>query len=151
MGAALGSELRALDGGHCRGVVRAQGAGRQLYRRRTASRQAACANSAYIAECALAPGSCRQRTGFALPAPYLGRGAAEGLLERTAERTLALETERFGNLADRSRRVAHQRPGVLQPQPGGVLERCFAEHVAMDADQVPGRIDRKSTRLNSSH
>src|SRR3546814_13563633 len=82
MGAALGSELRALDGGHCRGVVRAQGAGRQLYRRRTASRQAACANSAYIAECALAPGSCRQRTGFALPAPSLGRGEAEGLLER---------------------------------------------------------------------
>src|SRR3546814_13013436 len=33
-----------------------------------------------------------------------------------------------------------QRPGMLQSQPGGVLGRCFAEHIAVNANQVPGRI-----------
>src|SRR3546814_2444071 len=29
---------------------------------------------------------------------------------------------------------------MLQSQPGGVFGRCFAEHIAVNANQVPGRI-----------
>src|SRR5690606_21231506 len=84
--------------------------------------------------------SCRQPGGFAAGASYFGRGAAEGSLEGPAERALAFETECLGDLADRGPGVAHQGPGLLQPQPRCVLGRGLAEHVAMDADQVPGGI-----------
>src|SRR5690606_22575947 len=89
---------------------------------------------------AQAAGSGRQRVGFVLRVARLGRGAAEGLLERTAERALAFEPEGFGDLADRRPRVAHQRPRMLQAQPGRVFGRRLAEHIAMDPDQVPGGI-----------
>src|SRR3546814_17492661 len=80
------------------------------------------------------------RSRFVLRASCLCRGAAERLLERTTKCALALETKRFRDLADRSLRVSDQRPGMLQSQPGGVLGRCFAEHIAVNANQVPGRI-----------
>src|SRR3546814_304055 len=80
------------------------------------------------------------RSRFVLRASCLCRGAAERLLERTTKCALALETKRFRDLADRSLRVSDQRPGMLQSQPGGVFGRCFAEHIAVNANQVPGRI-----------